>query len=151
METLPVEGDDIPYSADIGDFVDVKEGDRWKCQLCGVCCGNVYSKTWLDITMMEYIKEPVDGNCPNLDPHTKLCRIHDTRPNVCRGYPFIIRKSGDHYKLQVHSRCIGLGHGPEVDIEAKAVELVKYCEDELGIEFMVRTEEDGSIRMYRIK
>jgi len=146
-----VDQDEIPYSVPHSHFIDVEQSMRWDCQRCGVCCGNVFSKTWMDASLMEYVEEPVDGFCPNLDQNTKLCRIHDKRPNVCRGYPFIIRKSGDHYKLQIHKRCIGIGKGPVIDIEKKVLELVKYCEEELDIEFIIRKGEDGKIGMYRIK
>jgi Fe-S-cluster containining protein len=142
---------EAPNSVPHSDFIDVYDDLRWKCINCGTCCGNVYSRTWLDVSLTDYIQEPVDGYCPKFDVETHHCRIHDKRPNVCRGYPFIIRKSGDHYKLQIHKRCKGIGQGPVIDIEEKVLELVKYCEEELDIDFIVRKGDDGKIKMYRVK
>ncbi len=151
MITPLIEGDDIPYSAVVGDFVDIHEGDRWECIMCGNCCGNIFSKTWLDVSLRKHIGDPIDGYCNHHDQGNHECHIHSSRPNICRGYPFIIRKSGDHYKVQVHKRCNGIGVGPVVDLGSKALELVKYCEEEYDIEFIVKSDDDGVIRMYRIK
>lgn len=101
--------------------------------------------------LVDYVQEKTEGFCPNFDPAPHLCGKYEDRPNVCRAYPFIIRKIGDKYILGVHSRCKGIGKGPEVDIERKVLELVKYCEEELDIEFIISREEDGSFSMYRIK
>ena len=40
---------------------------------------------------------------------------------------------------------------PAVDIDAKVLELVKYCEDEYDLDFIIRKDKSGKIRMYRIK
>jgi len=151
MDMPPAEGDDVPYSADIGDFVDISEGDRWGCVMCGKCCGNVFSKTWLDVSLTQYIGDARDGYCRHHDRSSHVCHIHPGRPNICRGYPFILRKENDHFKIQVHRKCGGIGNGDPIDPSAKGMELVKLMEDEFDMDFMIRPDDKGGVWLYRIK
>lgn len=139
-----------PYAADIDDFVDVTPDMRWRCVRCGFCCGNVFSRTWLDITLTNYIGDSVGGYCKWFDREKSLCSIHGKRPNICRAYPFIIRKEDDHYKLQVHRLCSGLGQGDPVSMEEVAAKIVRYCEEDLDLDFIMRWD-GGKLRLYRIK
>ena len=83
METPLSEGDVVPYSADVGDFVNINEGDRWECVMCGNCCGNVFSQTWLDVSLTQYIGDPLNGYCKHHDRKTHVCHVHPGRPNIC--------------------------------------------------------------------
>jgi len=140
----------VPYSANIDDFIDVVFGMRWSCVRCGSCCGNIFSRTWIDAALSEYIGDPVDGYCKWYDRLEHKCTIYERRPNICRGYPFIIRKEGDHYKLQVHRLCKGLGQGEPVDIMEVAERLIRYCEEDLDLDFHIAWEE-GNLKLYRIR
>lgn len=144
---------DIPESADIKDFVDVPDGIRWDCVRCLSCCGNVFSRTWLDIDLRKYIGEPVNGFCKHLDVDGHRCTVHGNRPNTCRGFPFILRKDGDAYKVQIYRGCPGLGKGPLIDMKEKVLELVKLSEDEFGTSFIIDWGVPGAerIRLYRVK
>jgi Fe-S-cluster containining protein len=144
-----VEGGERPYSANPGDFVDIDDGIRWDCIKCGKCCGNVFSQTWLDAALKDQIGDPMDDYCRHLDRKDNLCHIHHSRPNICRGYPFILRKDRDHYKLQVHSKCPGLGQGPLVDLRSKVMEIVKLAEDDFGCDFIVDLGGDD-IKLFRV-
>ncbi|MGA1822635.1 MAG: YkgJ family cysteine cluster protein [Thermoplasmatota archaeon] len=123
---------------------------RWECIHCGSCCGNVFSRSWIDVILVDFVGEPVNGYCPHYDHIRKRCSIHVKRPNVCRGYPFIIKKREDHYAIQVHRYCRGIGSGPSIDRRKIAEDLVAYCEEDLDIEFMIRWEGD-ELKLYRIK
>jgi len=151
MDTPLSEGDDVPYSADVGDFVDIKEGDRWECMMCGNCCGNVFSKTWLDVSLTQYIGDPLDGFCRHHDRKDHLCHVHPGRPNICRGYPFVLRKDGDSFKIQVHRKCSGFGRGGLVNPYEKGTELVKLMENEFDMDFIIRSDGNGGVRLFRIK
>ena len=110
----------IPLSADIDDFIEIPEGMRWECIMCGSCCGNVFSRKWIDIHLSEKVGDPVDGFCKYLDRgNGNRCGRYETRPNICRGYPFIIKKKGDHYILTVHNKCPGIGKGEVLDTESR--------------------------------
>lgn len=100
--------------------------------------------------LADFVGEVVNGYCPHYDHDRKRCSIHEKRPNVCRGYPFILKKRGDHYIVQVHKYCSGIGSGPVIDRRKLAEDLVKYCEADMDIEFMIRWE-DVDLRLYRIK
>jgi Fe-S-cluster containining protein len=102
------------------------------------------------VILSDFVGEAVDGFCANYDHEMKRCSIHGDRPNVCRGYPFIIKKRGDHYTVQVHRYCKGIGSGPQIDRKEIAEDLVRYCEEDLDIEFLIRWEGDD-LRLYRIK
>jgi Fe-S-cluster containining protein len=151
MEAVLPEGDSVPYSADVGDFIDLKEGDRWVCVMCGKCCGNVFSRTWLDVSLTQYIGDPRDGYCRHHDRISSACHIHPGRPNICRGYPFVLRKDGDSFKIQVHRKCSGFGSGEPIDLYGKGEEIVKLMEDEFDMDFIIRSNGNGGVQLYRIK
>jgi Fe-S-cluster containining protein len=149
-----VEGNDAPLSADIGDFIEIPEGMRWECAKCGSCCGNIFSQTWLDVHLSEYIGDPVNGFCKYLamdNGGERRCKKYLTRPNICRGYPFIIRKKGDYYILTVHRKCPGVGRGAVLDIEDRLISTLKLVEDDLSVEFIIRRDGSNQFRMYKVK
>ena len=151
MDKHFLEGDDVPYSADIDDFVDIGEVTCWECVMCGKCCGNVFSRTWLDVSLTSFVGDPVDGYCQHYNRSSGICSIHENRPNICRGYPFILRKDGDSFKIQVHRKCSGLGKGEIIDQYSKGEELVKLIEDDLDMDFIIRPDGKGGVRLYRVK
>ena len=152
MDAIRSEGEDLPLSADVRDFVRPPPGMRWGCIGCGRCCGNVFSRTWLDVSLREYIGEPIEGYCSALDRSTMRCGNYEGRPSICRGYPFILKKEKGRYEVLVHRLCRGIGKGPIVDLYEKAVELVALVEEEFDISFIVRRTRGGSgVVLYRIK
>ncbi|WP_169753006.1 YkgJ family cysteine cluster protein [Campylobacter mucosalis] len=50
----------------------------FNCDSCGLCCLNIRGIKELENFMQS------DGSCVNLDKDTKLCKIYDTRPTICR-------------------------------------------------------------------
>ena len=147
-----VEGDDAPLSADIDDFIEIPEGMRWECIGCGSCCGNIFSKTWLDVYLTEFIGESVNGYCKYLDTgNGNRCRRYETRPNICRGYPFVIKKKSKYYVLTVHGKCKGIGNGILLDVRSKMEEVLKLVEDDLDVEFIVRAKGENDFRLYKLK
>lgn len=147
-----VEGDGAPFSADIGDFIEIPSGMLWKCVNCGSCCGNVFSASWLDLYITEFVGDLFEGFCKYLDRNNgNRCGRYATRPNACRGYPFVIKKRGDHYVLTIHNKCSGVGKGDEIDIKEKLIEVLKLAEDDLGVEFMVRNHGENDFRLYKLK
>lgn len=141
----------IRYSVDISEFIDIPSGMRWECIGCGSCCGNVFSRTWIDLALRDHIGDPIDGYCSHYDRQEHICRIYPDRPNICRGYPFIIKKHGDHYKVQVHSRCNGIGKGDELDPMVIAEMLVGLCEDEFDMDFIIDWSDKGELKLFKIK
>ncbi len=149
-----IESDDAPLSADIGDFVEIPDGMRWDCLMCGSCCGNVFSRTWIDVQLSEYIGSPVDGFCKYLGRNNgveKTCRIYETRPNICRGYPFIIKRKDEHYVLTIHIKCPGIGHGDEIKIKNRLMETLRLVEEDLGVEFIVRGNGSNDFILYKVR
>ncbi|MBE7710117.1 MAG: YkgJ family cysteine cluster protein [Cyanobacteria bacterium SIG32] len=78
-----------------------------KCNACGKCCTQIYVKHYKHVIQDEkefeklqylhsfYSNLKVIGKdeiglifeCQNLDPETHKCKIHKTRPGICRRYP----------------------------------------------------------------
>ncbi len=78
-----------------------------KCKACGKCCTQIYVKHFKHVLQDEkefeklqflhsfYANLKIIGKdeiglifeCQNLDPETKKCKIHKTRPGICRRYP----------------------------------------------------------------
>lgn len=78
-----------------------------KCKACGKCCTQIYVKHYKHVVNDEKEFEKLrilhkfyDGlkiigkddiglifECTHLDPVTRKCRIHKTRPGICRRYP----------------------------------------------------------------
>ena len=146
------ENEDKPTSANLVDYVEIHPGMKWGCVMCGSCCGNVFSTSWLDLHVADQVGDVVDGYCPHLDRENgNRCLIYDSRPNICRGYPFVIKKNGDHYILTIHEKCIGIGNGGELDIEGKLMELMKLVEEDHGIEFMINKLEGNDFNLYKMK
>lgn len=72
------------------------------CKKCGICCQWMYIITYeanykpseLDVLRgMEKVDSMtvrIPLACKEFDPETKLCKIHDTKPKVCRNYPEVV-------------------------------------------------------------
>lgn len=78
-----------------------------KCKACGKCCTKIYVKHYKHViqdekefeklkylhrfyTYLKVIDKDETGlvfECMNLDPETHKCKIHKTRPGICRRYP----------------------------------------------------------------
>lgn len=78
-----------------------------KCKACGKCCTKIYVKHYKHViqdekefeklkylhrfyTYLKVIDKDETGlvfECTNLDPETHKCKIHKTRPGICRRYP----------------------------------------------------------------
>ena len=78
-----------------------------KCKACGKCCTQIYVKHYKHVVSDEkefeklqylhrfYTYLKVIGKddiglifeCKNLDPETHKCKIHKSRPGICRRYP----------------------------------------------------------------
>lgn len=78
-----------------------------KCKACGKCCTKIYVKHFKHViqdekefkklqflhrfyTYLKVIDKDETGlvfECTNLDPETHKCKIHKSRPGICRRYP----------------------------------------------------------------
>ena len=78
-----------------------------KCKACGKCCTKIYVKHFKHViqdeeefkklqylhrfyTYLKVIDKDETGlvfECQNLDPKTHKCKIHKSRPGICRRYP----------------------------------------------------------------
>lgn len=78
-----------------------------KCKACGKCCTKIYVKHYKHViqdeeefkklqylhrfyTYLKVIDKDETGlvfECQNLDPVTHKCKIHKSRPGICRRYP----------------------------------------------------------------
>ena len=78
-----------------------------KCNACGQCCTHIYVKHYKHVIQdekefkrLQYLHsfyanlKVIDKDdiglvfeCQNLDPITHKCKIHKTRPGICRRYP----------------------------------------------------------------
>jgi Fe-S-cluster containining protein len=155
LETLvDVPAGAVPRSERPDSFIEIPPGLRWECIKCGSCCGNVFSDTWIDASLAEYIGPTVEGFCKYLErDSSNRCTRYATRPNICRGYPFIIKKNGDHYLLAIHSKCKGVGIGPVLDITERLLVTLKLVEDDLDLDFMIEwmDPKHNKVRLHRIR
>lgn len=78
-----------------------------KCLGCGKCCHKIYVQTskhviqdekefeklkvlhrfYSYLTIVDKDETGLVFSCSNLDKETNLCKIHKTRPGICRRYP----------------------------------------------------------------
>ncbi len=90
-----------------------KEGLRFECTQCGICCSGEPGYVWVDqpeidamagamqLTVDEFekqfirkvgsdksLKEYPDGDCILLDPQQRTCMVYQARPIQCRTWPF---------------------------------------------------------------
>jgi Fe-S-cluster containining protein len=144
---------DPPLSASPEDFIDVSPGMRWECIGCGTCCGNNFTRSWLDHCVVPITGPLVDGHCRHFDRETRRCGIYYSRPAVCRGHPFALRRMGDSHRLQVHRHCPGIDHGDVLDRRALIRSLLDTITELYDMDFMVdwETVDTDAIRIYRIK
>lgn len=59
------------------------ENMSFPCTSCGACCARVLGRAFPVLKAMGAVENPGDP-CANYDPSTKLCKIYETRPTVCR-------------------------------------------------------------------
>ncbi|MBS7615315.1 YkgJ family cysteine cluster protein [Candidatus Bathyarchaeota archaeon] len=114
---------------------------HFECSLCALCCGDtetnvrkilllkkeaekISKKTRKDIeSFAEKINDKApyayvmrktnSGKCVFLKG--KLCIVYDTRPLICRFYPFKIDNLGNqHYTFSYTKECPGIGRGPQL-------------------------------------
>lgn len=80
---------------------------KGNCLGCGKCCQKIYVKTsqhvvqdekefeklkllhrfYTYLTVVDKDETGLVFSCSNLDETTSLCKIHKTRPGICRRYP----------------------------------------------------------------
>lgn len=111
---------------------------RFRCEKCGLCCGNTRYKS-RNILLLEHeivrisertskaaeeFSEKVineshfthrmkksNGSCMFLKQN--LCSIYDTRPIICRFYPFSLKSiEGNTFVFSSTDECPGVGNGP---------------------------------------
>ncbi len=120
-------------------FILVKEGDRWRCIRCAICCHTDFEEEWLDFLDLHNSFTLTSNRCPNLVviDNRSHCRIYQKRPNQCRAFPFSLRKdiSGRHV-LVIHSGCKGYGKGRVINLRKRIATCVMTANREfnLGIE-----------------
>jgi len=121
--------------------------------MCGLCCRNHFSKRWLEPYVVPVTGPIVEDHCSFFDAPANRCSVHPTRPIVCRDHPFILTKRNDVHRLQVHARCPGVGHGPEVDVRMVVGSLLDHVRDLYDMDFMVdwASMGTGDLRIHRIR
>ncbi len=116
--------------------VPLRPGERWACTRCGQCCSESFQSGWLESALREDIGAPVDGRCRAYGPGSHRCTRYETRPLICRAYPFTLQPGVDgRFRLYRHSLCPGFGTGPPVDIATWIRRLVSYHEAVEGIRY----------------
>jgi len=143
----------LPDSASPDDFIDVVPGMRWECLMCGKCCGNNYTRTWLDHCVVPITGPLVDNHCQHFDRVAKRCGIYEKRPSVCIGHPFALVRSGDLHRFKVHRHCPGIGCGPILDRRTLLISLLDRISELYDMDFIVdwSTLEDVDIVLHRIR
>lgn len=112
---------------------------HFECQRCARCCGDTshrgrnvlltkgeveriskrisqrplsFASSYSNSGHYQYKMKKRSGKCIFLDG--KACRIYDTRPLICRFYPFSMRKSNGSYVFETAEECPGIGLGGTV-------------------------------------
>lgn len=120
-----------------------KDGLRFECTQCGVCCSGDPGFVWVDEDEIQALVEHLqmdedafrsqfvrrvgaryslveypDGDCIFLDPKTRGCSVYAARPIQCRTWPFWSSnlKSKRTWK-EACEICPGAGDGKLYDIE----------------------------------
>jgi Fe-S-cluster containining protein len=103
----------------------------FKCQMCGWCCGHLVDSGWSGLSLFPWEKHLFTGD--KVQPHLGIgaapdddgfrvflyryvnpvceklrdgrCTIHETRPLVCRSYPFRYMKKGDAVAFEAAPEC----------------------------------------------
>jgi len=113
------------------------KGIRWGCKKCGACCRDASHRPRrilllpADIDRLEKAGEKefsveIRGEDPfvaeirkNRDACIYLtpkgCRVYPHRALLCKTYPFWIERDGNIFEIMVDTRCLGIGHGGELD------------------------------------
>ena len=77
----------------------------FNCSKCGICCQHINTPEI----------ESINGVCINYDKETKLCKIYETRPLICRvdeGYSLFEKElSKDDYYKENYAACMRLRKG----------------------------------------
>ena len=111
----------------------IQDGNRWRCIRCGSCCKADFEDKWLDY--INALHDHIDGTekCTYLrfEYNKYSCIIYKNRPNACKAFPFTLRKQDDgNYKLVIHARCRGYGHGKIIDIRQKIQQCMRHSNRE---------------------
>ena len=51
--------------------------EKFICDCCGLCCRNINRSDWLEDF------DTGNGVCKYLNTETNLCKIYDSRPDIC--------------------------------------------------------------------
>lgn len=65
---------------------------------------NPYLKNWLNIKC-KFGRSMYFYKCLKYDPKSKLCLVHDKRPNVCSGYPIYKRGTVSEKETFYTEKC----------------------------------------------
>ena len=126
-------------------------GLRWRCTRCGRCCMDVegWDRRVLllkkDVRRLEAIeqqgfREPADegkfvavmrkieGRCLFLGEDG--CKLYESRPLLCRMYPFYVERQGGVYIIGFGTECPGFGGG-DVLSEGFYAKLLGYALDQM--------------------
>lgn len=135
------------------DFVDALEDMRWECVRCGLCCHDHFGKGWLEPFVIPSTGPPIGDHCRFYSETDRICTIHDHRPLVCRDHPFILTKRDGVHRLQIHSRCPGIGCGGGIYVRNVVGSLLDHIRELYDMDFMVDWSElsMGRMGIYRIK
>ena len=116
------------------EFIQVEKDLHWQCERCGWCCNQDWQieLTWREYdrlrgvlsvdtvirdetTGREYPCYVIRNGCEGHIAETRTCGIYDSRPFICRSFPFYLYPP---FELYVSRQCRGVGRGPVIDIEA---------------------------------
>ena len=119
------------------------ENVSFDCKLCGRCCGDtedhtrhvlllkvdakrITNQTNLDVSefadevegsepYVYEMKKPENGQCFFLK--NSRCTIYNSRPLICRFYPFQLDNQNNTYVFSYTNKCPGVGKGDNLTLE----------------------------------
>jgi Fe-S-cluster containining protein len=133
----------------------VQDGDRWRCLRCGTCCLADFEDKWLDHIGALHDRIDTTEKCVHLrfEDNKYSCIIYENRPNACKAFPFTLRKQDNgNYKLVIHKKCKGYGHGRIINIRLKILQCLRYSnlEFQKRMRFDFRTfDEENSVALIK--
>jgi len=129
----------------------------FKCQMCGWCCSHLVEGSWNGLSLFPWEKhmftqkkvQPhlgygaspkdegfkvflykyVEPVCEKLKGNR--CTIHETRPLICRSYPFRYMKKGDAVAFEAAPECSAIDPDAAPWSSKKFPEL--YAAEEIGM------------------
>jgi Fe-S-cluster containining protein len=131
--------------------------DGFKCKMCGWCCSNLVDSSWSGLSLFTWEKHMFTQKKVQLhlgygaSPKDKgfkvflykyvepvceklrdcRCTIHETRPLVCRSYPFRFMKKGDTVVFEAAPECSAIESDTAPWSSKKFPEL--YAAEEIGM------------------